>query len=250
MTRVLKDLVSLLQIHHLRTSVYHPQTDGLVERFNQTLKSMLKKVMEVDGKNWDQLLPHVLFAVREVPQASTGFSPFELLYGRRPRGGPRWQPPTVPREPTLLSLSARLPLPEVHVGEQLSPSQTQDMKEVVLQHLDVFSERPRRTMTVSHDIRTEPGVRVRPYRIPEARRAAIRTEVTNMLVMGVIEESHSAWSSPVVLVPKPDGTYRFCNDFRKLNEVSAIDAYPMPRIDELIKRRDTGRPREDGVRHP
>ena len=42
--------------------------------------------MEIDGKNWDQLLPHVLFAVREVPQASTGFSPFELLYGRRPRG--------------------------------------------------------------------------------------------------------------------------------------------------------------------
>ena len=42
--------------------------------------------MEADGKNWDQLLPHVLFAVRKVPQASTGFSPFELLYGRRPRG--------------------------------------------------------------------------------------------------------------------------------------------------------------------
>ena len=82
MSRVLKDLLSLLQIRHLRTSVYHPQTDGLVERFNQTLKRMLKKVMEVDGKNWDQLLPHVLFAIREVPQASTGFSPFELPYGR------------------------------------------------------------------------------------------------------------------------------------------------------------------------
>ena len=47
---------------------------------------MLKKAMDTDGKNWDQLLPHVLFTVREVPQASTGFSPFELLYGRRPRG--------------------------------------------------------------------------------------------------------------------------------------------------------------------
>ena len=86
MSRVLKDLLRLLQIRHLRTSVYHPQTDGLVERFNQTLKRMVKKVMEVDGKNWDQLLPHVLFAIRKVPQASTGFSPFELLYGRRPRG--------------------------------------------------------------------------------------------------------------------------------------------------------------------
>ena len=42
--------------------------------------------MEMDGKNWDKLLPHVLFAVREIPQVSTGFSPFELLYGRRPGG--------------------------------------------------------------------------------------------------------------------------------------------------------------------
>ena len=39
----------------------------------------------------------------------------------------------------------------------------------------------------------------------------------------------------MVLVPKPDGTYRFCNDFRKLNEASAFDAYPMPRVDELIE---------------
>ena len=46
----------------------------------------MKKGMTIDRKNWDQLLPHVLFAVREVPQASTGFSPFRLLNGRRPRG--------------------------------------------------------------------------------------------------------------------------------------------------------------------
>ena len=80
MSRVMKELLSLLQVKQLR-SVYHPQMDGLVERFNKTLKQMLKKAMVVDGKNWDQLLPHVIFAILEVPQASTGFSPFELLYG-------------------------------------------------------------------------------------------------------------------------------------------------------------------------
>lgn len=75
-----------LKVKQLRTSIFHPQTDGLVERFNKILKQMLKKAIDVDGKNWDQLLPYVLFSVREVPQSSTGFSPFELLYGRRPRG--------------------------------------------------------------------------------------------------------------------------------------------------------------------
>ena len=62
----------------------------------------------------------------------------------------------------------------------------------------------------------------------------IREEVRRMLQLGVIEESRSAWSSPIVLVPKPDGTHRFCNDFRRLNEVSEFDSYPMPRVDKLI----------------
>ena len=54
-----------------------------------------------------------------------------------------------------------------------------------------------------------------------------------MLNLDILEESHSAWSSPIVLVPKPDGTVRFCNDFQNLNAVSEFDAYPMPRVDEL-----------------
>ncbi|CAH2247248.1 PREDICTED: uncharacterized protein LOC108718501 [Pelobates cultripes] len=86
MSKVTKELCKLLQIKHLRTSVYHPQTDGLVERFNKTLKSMLRKVIDKDGKNWDCLLPYLMFSIREVPQASTGFSPFELLYAHHPRG--------------------------------------------------------------------------------------------------------------------------------------------------------------------
>uniref|UniRef100_A0A9J7ZV28 Gypsy retrotransposon integrase-like protein 1 n=1 Tax=Cyprinus carpio carpio TaxID=630221 RepID=A0A9J7ZV28_CYPCA len=86
MSRLMADLCRLLRVKQLRTTVYHPQTDGLVERFNQTLKQMLRHVAAEDKRDWDLMIPYVLFGVREVPQASTGFTPFELLFGRQPRG--------------------------------------------------------------------------------------------------------------------------------------------------------------------
>ncbi len=75
-----------LGITAIRTTPYHPQTDGLVERFNQTLKNMLRKFVADTGRDWDKWLPFVLFAYREVPQASTGFAPFKLLYGWQVQG--------------------------------------------------------------------------------------------------------------------------------------------------------------------
>ena len=150
----------------------------------------------------------------------------------------QWRTGADPPAPAPLVLAAQRDTPVVPMGEDLSPAQKQDLEEVVLQHQDVFSEVPGRTTVAQHDIKTAPGVTVRvpPYRVPEARRNAIREEVARMLQLRVIEESRSAWSSSIVLVPKPDGTFRFCNDFRRLNEVSDFDAYPMPRVDDLIER--------------
>ncbi len=72
-SQLLAEVYKLLHAKALRTSPYHPQTDGLVERFNKTLKEMLCKTATEEGKDWDKLLPFVLFAYREVPQESTGF---------------------------------------------------------------------------------------------------------------------------------------------------------------------------------
>ena len=82
---LMKEMETLLGFHKVNTSAYHPQTDGLVERFNRTLTSMLAKKMEKEGRDWDQHLPYVLFAYRASQQQSTRESPFFLLYGRDPR---------------------------------------------------------------------------------------------------------------------------------------------------------------------
>ncbi|CAM4665883.1 unnamed protein product [Lepidochelys olivacea] len=86
MSALLRCLWEKCGVRHDWASAYHPQSNGLVERFNGTLKMMLKTFMDQHPQDWDKYLPHLLFAYREVPQESTGFSPFELLYGRRVRG--------------------------------------------------------------------------------------------------------------------------------------------------------------------
>ena len=69
-------------LEQLPTSGGHPQTDGLVERFNRTLKQMLTKLVSKGGKDRDELLGPVLFAYRTTPPSSTGEAPFVLMYGR------------------------------------------------------------------------------------------------------------------------------------------------------------------------
>ena len=79
---VLQDIAFILGIKQLPTSPGHPQCDGLVERFNRTLKTMLSKLVVNKGRDWDKLLDPLLFAYRTMPHSSTGETPFFLLYGR------------------------------------------------------------------------------------------------------------------------------------------------------------------------
>lgn len=59
-------------------------------------------------------------------------------------------------------------------------------------------------------------------------------KVDKMLTTGIIEPSYSEWLNPIVMVKKPNGKYRFCLDFCKVNEVSKKDAYPLPNITGIL----------------
>ncbi|GFV76919.1 retrovirus-related Pol polyprotein from transposon 17.6 [Trichonephila clavipes] len=81
-SRLVSSLVDLCNIDHRFTTAYHPQTNGLTERFNKTLADMLSMYVDVEQKNWDEILPFVTFAYNTAKQETTGFTPFYLLHGR------------------------------------------------------------------------------------------------------------------------------------------------------------------------
>ena len=111
---------------------------------------------------------------------------------------------------------------------------------VLLRYADLFP-RPGSTLTghtdaVEHEIDTGDGslIRCAPRRMSPQKMKKEEEYMTEMLTGGQIEPSDSPWSSPVVLVMKKDGGTRFCVDYRKLNDATVKDAYPLPRIDDTL----------------
>ncbi|XP_078232523.1 cytohesin-interacting protein isoform X1 [Pogona vitticeps] len=359
MSQTLKELWRLLEVKPIHTAVYHPQSNGLVERFNKTLKGMLRKLVMEKPRRWHLLVAPLMFAIREVPQSSTGFSPFELMYGWNPRGildlvKERWEEGPddaritiqqviemrehlrtavglakanlgqaqagqkrrydqrvkvrefVPGQKVLLLMPSEqaklfatwqgpyevtqkigdvdyeISMPDktkkkgifhvnllkewkerealwgdveehefgpevdswgriegrLPIDETLPAAQQQDLLQVEDEFQHLFSGVPGETRLIQHEIHTPTGVVTRsgnrtwPYHLREA----ISKEVEEMLQLGIIEPSRSPWRSYPVMVPKADGKMRLCVDFRQLNEVSKFDAYPMPRVDDLLEK--------------
>ena len=121
---------------------------------------------------------------------------------------------------------------EAKVGRQLSSVQVHDLRSLLEQFGEVFKTLPGHTTITEHQIVTGKArpVRLAPYRIPHAVRESVRRELQEMLEHGIIEHSSSDWASP------KDSSLRLCVDYRRLNSVSKMDAYPMPRVDDLIDR--------------
>ncbi|CAG2198487.1 unnamed protein product [Mytilus edulis] len=85
-SNLMSEVSRLISLRQLTTTPYHPMCNGLVERFNGTMKLMLKRLCAERPRDWDKYLGPALFAYREVPQESVLFSPFELVYGWPVRG--------------------------------------------------------------------------------------------------------------------------------------------------------------------
>ncbi|KAK7114597.1 hypothetical protein V1264_000634 [Littorina saxatilis] len=367
----MEEVNRLLSIRHLTTTPYHPMCNGLVEKFNATLKSTLKKLCSEQPRQWHRYINALLFAYREVPQESTGFSPFELMYGRTVRGPMQilkelwtkdvdtpevknsyqyvfelrekleetleiarenlrksqdsgkhyydrkavnrkftpgnkvlillptdhnkllmqWKGPYEveavvgindykvnvgkkskiyhanllklymerPPEAVQVAASAEEPdeldefdgeellelgdlhkkegVDDVKLGPDLTEDQQKELHDFMGDFTHRFSDVPGSTSLVEHEVHltSDVPVRSKPYPIPFQARESLKKDIDNMLKMGVIRESSSPYSSPVVVVKKKDGTNRVCIDFRKVNKITVFDPEPMPTATDLFR---------------
>ena len=122
----------------------------------------------------------------------------------------------------------------------LTTQEAEQLMALLLDFSDVFSEGAHdlgRTDLVKHGINTAGAAPIRQpaRRLPLAKREEATNAIAEMSKQGVIEPSASPWSSPVVFVKKKDGSLQFCIDYRKLNDVTVKDSYPLPRIDDSVE---------------
>ena len=377
-----------LGITHITSSAYHPESQGSLERFHQTLKTMIKNYCLQNQKDWVSGIPLLLYAARSSVQESLGFSPFQLIFGHEVRGplklfkekmlsrsnqtqnileyvqtfkqrlddtfelaraylvdtqttmkkqydkkakyrsfqvgdqvlmflpvpgkplSAKYQGPyTIHRKSGDLNYIIRTPdrrktfqhchinmLKQYHshddtiVSDDLTDDLTDNTKPVLasslveaktiyfeskeetnfpsprlpnsvilsnietkLNHLEieqkeelsnllsqykdtVFSDKPGRTSDIKHDVDVGNArpIKQHHYRVGPDKRDILSKEIKDMLENDIIEPSYSPWSSPCILVPKADGTWRLVTDYRKVNELTKTDSFPISRIDDCI----------------
>jgi len=125
------------------------------------------------------------------------------------------------------------PIAEENVPESLRGR----LKALIVRHHGLWEGFLGTIKATKHRMRLKTGakpVRLHPYRMGPRTRQLVGEQVNKMLKLDVIEPSSSEWASPVVLVPKPDGSTRFCINYRQLNDRTVRDTYPIPRMDDCL----------------
>lgn len=145
---------------------------------------------------------------------------------------------TVPEPGTTDKKPDGTPVQMPKVAYDLIPPELhQAVRELLNRYKDLWNGQLGRIDVTPHRITLKEGakpIRSQPYRTGLHHRDLIKEQVEKQTRLGVIEPSQAEWSFPVVLVPKSDGTPRFCVDYRRLNEVTVKDTYPLPRMDDCI----------------
>lgn len=327
-SKMFRQMLKLLRITQNQSSAYHAQSQCALERFHQTLKSLLRAYCTELDKDWEEGLPWLLLAAREAVQESTGFSPNELVFGHAVHGPLAvlkgecmdMNPPTnleeyvngfrhrlflagcMAREKQGLSqrrmkelYDHRTEHHEFNPGDQVlalmpivgSPFQAKyagpytitekvsDLNYIVatpgwrktngvlepddsllcgrlknsesLSNLDKwltcqspnlmscrswyvnfwFGDIPSQTDRIEHDIDVGDArpIKQQFYCMAPDKRDYLEAEVAYMLQNDITVPSSSSWASPCILVPKQDGTPRFCTDLRKVNGVTKSDSF-------------------------
>lgn len=150
------------------------------------------------------------------------------------------EPPSTSQQ--VFSVSPTNADPDIEIdfsNTDLTLRQQEDIRKLLRTYSNVFSHSQTdlgRTSIVQHVIDTgdHKPIKLRPYRTSPENREEISRQVQEMLKNDLVEESCSAWSAPVILVKKKDGSARFVVDYRALNKITSSDVFPLPRIDETL----------------
>ena len=374
---LLRSVLDSLGVTQIFGTAYHPQSQGLVERFHRTFKDLLTAWCLQHGTEWDEAVDILLFAIRDAPSESLGYSPFQLIFGHKPRGplralkecmltslpednlspslhvsklqsrlkqalshahknlkvsqekmktqydskrkakvrefkvgesvllllptyhfpfearlcgpytileqdGPvnyvvstpdrrkskqkvhvnlmrKYSPRSVNPITAVCdgvihpSEDPEVPLDYFHGNEgsltnsevlsnpllatsHLTSPQQEDLALLLQEYSSLFGDTPSQCPLLCHDVNVKDASPVRqpPYRLNQEKRDFLQQEIQRLRDQGLIEPSLSPWASPVVMVPKPDGTLRLCIDYRRVNAVTEPDCHPLPRIDDII----------------
>jgi hypothetical protein len=132
-----------------------------------------------------------------------------------------------------------------HLGSQLTPHQQEQIHALMRRYAVVlatsFEELKGADLKYQHQIDTgdHKPIKKSPYWLPPHHKQWVKEEISHLLENGIIQKSNSPWASPIVLIPKKDGkggfTLRMCVDYRGINAITKKDAYPIPRINDILE---------------
>ena len=188
---------------------------------------------------------------KEVELEAKEVSHYEEARGEPPEALRRQSPDQAPHPdsaPTQATSDVEEFLKAFKYGEELTEEQRSQVQKMLLEYRDCFAlegDPLGLCNWIYHNIDTvtdEPVVSA-PYRIPKSQEQAVKDIVQKMMDQGMIQKSDSEYSSPVVLVEKPDKSLRFCVNYQKLNAITKKRTFPLPSPDELLAKIGENQPR-------